>query len=344
MRATEGVYHALEKQLRALLHPPESGKYDPFISVISRHLLTVCLLAVFGAGCEMRSKEQLQEINAIKRIAIEAPASINTVRPEGRLTLLHRAVLDGYPDLVEWLLDRNADVDGVNKSGETPLHAAMLDDDPSGNSIARVLLKRGADPNARTPHGETPLHRAVAFGKSAKARLLLKHGADVNARAKRGETPLHVGCRQGSEQVQTTVAQGDLEESLRVLLQHDADIDSKDFIGATPLHVAVLVGNNETVRFLIAEGADVNAANNSGDTPLHYAAVFGRSREAERLLAHGASALAANYDGMTPRQKALSRPAMAYSSDGAQPVNTSEVVKVLQRHEARVDESRSDQL
>lgn len=76
------------------------------------------------------------------------------------------------------LLQGEADVNGKNQLGETPIFGAVI-----GNSSEMVefLIQRGADVNARTPEGVTPYHMAgelVGPEKVAAMRsLLAKHGA-----------------------------------------------------------------------------------------------------------------------------------------------------------------------
>lgn len=55
--------------------------------------------------------------------------------------------------------------------------------------VAQFLLGQGADPNAASPDGITPLHGAVMFNQPKMARWLLEHGADPNPRFD-GQTPL----------------------------------------------------------------------------------------------------------------------------------------------------------
>ncbi len=89
-------------------------------------LITACFLVALLAGCDMRSKEQLQEIEEVKRQAREDPGSIDAINPSSGLTLLHLAVLDDFPDLVEWLLDHKANIDGKDGKGQTPLYSAIF--------------------------------------------------------------------------------------------------------------------------------------------------------------------------------------------------------------------------
>ncbi len=56
-------------------------------------------------------------------------------------------------------------------------------------AAAEYLLQCGADPNASSPDGITPLHGAVMFNQPKMAAWLLEHGAGMNPRYE-GKTPL----------------------------------------------------------------------------------------------------------------------------------------------------------
>ena len=83
---------------------------------------------------------------------------------------IHCASWKGHAAVVEFLLDKGADIHAHNENshwGTTPLHAAA-----HGNQrdVARLLLERGADktltnPEGRTPHDETFVHNATAVRK-----------------------------------------------------------------------------------------------------------------------------------------------------------------------------------
>ncbi|HEV2729172.1 MAG TPA: ankyrin repeat domain-containing protein, partial [Terriglobales bacterium] len=98
---------------------------------------------------------------------------------------------------------------------------------------------------------------------------------------------------------------------------------------------AVMVGNEDMVRFLVAQGANVNPANNHAATPLHIAAMFGRVQEAEILLEHGASTSVLDEEGRTPLEEALVHPAITCRATGSQPVEVSEVVRILKKYGAQ---------
>jgi kynurenine formamidase len=119
---------------------------------------------------------------------------------------LNGAVFHGHARLVEFLIERGADVDhALADTGERPLHAALCKSGRAEfDTIVERLLQAGADPNVATlpgvetgafmrdvrTKGETPLHRAAAYGSEHVLSLLFAKGARVDARDMHGDTPL----------------------------------------------------------------------------------------------------------------------------------------------------------
>ena len=66
---------------------------------------------------------------------------------------MHRAVDNGNPEAVQFLLDRGADPNLQNKKGQTPLHYAAYNNNPK---IAKFLIEHDADVNIPNKNGLTP--------------------------------------------------------------------------------------------------------------------------------------------------------------------------------------------
>jgi len=66
---------------------------------------------------------------------------------------------DASCELIDFLLDRGASIDGKDYDGVRPLHLAVYSNQ---ETVVRHLLKRGADPLARNDAGETPIDYARA--------------------------------------------------------------------------------------------------------------------------------------------------------------------------------------
>jgi ankyrin repeat protein len=71
----------------------------------------------------------------------------------------------------------------VDKSGESPLHKAMIRHDGKRlHKLAGRLLSRGADIAYQTTYGGSLLHLAIAREQNAVVQMLLDHGADIEGR------------------------------------------------------------------------------------------------------------------------------------------------------------------
>ena len=189
-----------------------------------------------------------------------------------------------------------ADINTMNKHGQTPLHTAAggWKDCPE---LCEVLLKHDAKVDAVDEGGNRPLHLACKWYHSESMKLIVSHGADIDAVNKHGQTPLH------------TVAGGtsDCPELCEVLLKHDAKIDAVDKDGNQALHVACDSGLTSTVGALLHCNVDVSAINSDGQTSL-YKAACGQKDCPELcllLIGKGAEVNAVDNSGNTPLQAAL---------------------------------------
>ncbi|CAG7566385.1 unnamed protein product [Fusarium equiseti] len=144
----------------------------------------------------------------------------NFERAEGG-TALHVLASAGHfwqLEALEYLLDHGADVNAVDREGETPLHIASMGLQPStkpdglwGLHAVRILLDRGADINILNNEGMSALHKASSAPRITQE--LLSRGADVSIGVK---SPLFLCIRDQSL------------ETLEILLQHGLSPDVVD--------------------------------------------------------------------------------------------------------------------
>ncbi|XP_011860743.1 PREDICTED: ankyrin repeat domain-containing protein 27-like isoform X2 [Vollenhovia emeryi] len=138
------------------------------------------------ASCERNWTKQ-RELNACPR-------------DDKGLTPLHAAVLHDQIVIVDFLLDRDTDINAVDSDGMTALHHACV---KGHQNILLLLLHANADPAVVDSRGNTPLHLAVDRGHEScvKALLyLLEHmrtPVDANVANDNGDTPLHLAARWG---------------------------------------------------------------------------------------------------------------------------------------------------
>ena len=101
--------------------------------------------------------------------------NVNKRDAEGN-TPLHYACLKGFRDIVNMLLEHDADVSVANNCAETPLHAAAR----SGNKeIIGKLIQYGADQDATDKDGRTPLICLLDNKRTDAALFLIEQGADT---------------------------------------------------------------------------------------------------------------------------------------------------------------------
>lgn len=206
---------------------------------------------------------------------VKAGANVNQLGGRDKHAPLHDAVLRPKLELAGALLDHGADIDVRDgERGRTPLQLAIYTGTATSHGAARWLLERGADVNALNgsgdnalnvaargsrdlelitflfdrgaklvadDYGNTALHHAVS---STHARtkdvwdLLIAKGCDVNARTKRGRTPLH----------ETAMCWN--PPCVKYLLGKGADTSIKDEDGLTVLDNAKKLGQTEIISIL----------------------------------------------------------------------------------------------
>jgi len=129
------------------------------------------------------------------------------VRCYKRNTPLHSVAWYGDVEMVQVLLNLEADVNIGNNGGMSPLNNLSLDPISGTDhrqslaNVARILLDHGADVNARNDPGRTPLHTTTKAGFIEVVRVLLEHGADVGAEDEDGRTPFSLAKECGYDEI-----------------------------------------------------------------------------------------------------------------------------------------------
>ena len=169
-------------------------------------------------------------------------------------------------DVLKLLIERGADVNAKNESGDSILtwacRSSMLD-------LVKILVGHGANVNIRNRDGITPLGEVCDMSRLRLghdedkyleiAKYLINHGADVNVKGKNGDTPLLILCHN-----YWTVNL----ELVKLLINNGANVNAENQYGDTPLKELAKRGNKniDLIKYLIANGADINASNSSALT------------------------------------------------------------------------------
>ena len=213
--------------------------------------------------------------------------SINTQNENGS-TALHEAIVNDQPEILEILLERNADLNILTVDGEMPLHSAIR---TASLECTRILLDRcgSAQIHAKDDWGRAALHLAVDSASEDVVRMILGAGASLEDRDAHGETAL-----------QTAVYLGN-NDLIALLLDAGASIEVTDTDGMTLLHCAVETDNEGMVALLLEAGVSIEARNVDEMTALMAASRQGSLPIVQRLLRKGADLESRNdVSGLTP--------------------------------------------
>jgi ankyrin repeat protein len=233
------------------------------------------------------AKGDLEEVKQIRKVStVEEPFPINSLSVGG-WPALYAAAYYGFPDLVEFLLESGADVDGQTASGWSPIHAAAA---KGYLGCLRHLHAHSVDLEAYSPKGCTALYYAAAKGHPVTVSYLIEVGANVDgARDEIASKPLH------------GAAHGARTRCASVLIDAGADPNVRFHAKRyTPLHLAITDASHgddlnrevflESFIVMMPPTVDWEARAVSGATPLALAAMHGNASALELLLLVGARA------------------------------------------------------
>ncbi len=146
-----------------------------------------------------------------------------------------------FHEMVAFLVEKGADVAGVDEDDNTLLHTAVLRGD---KDLVSLLLSKGLSPKARNKRKLTPLNLLFPPNESQEFDALDPFPAEDEG------------------------AGSDKQAIFRLLVAKGADTQQVDKNGNTFLMNAVAAGNKDLVAALLEAGADVNVKNKTRETPL----------------------------------------------------------------------------
>ncbi|KAK4478826.1 hypothetical protein RD792_014327 [Penstemon davidsonii] len=211
---------------------------------------------------QLVTRGYMDEIREVLEKSDPAWKSADSLDSEGQ-SLLHLAISQGRPDLVQLLLEFEPDIEAQGRSNSSPLEAAAA----SGEElIVELLLAHKANPERSEYSTWGPIHLAAGNGHVNVLRHLLLKGANVNALTKDGNTALHLAVEERRK------------DCARLLLANAARADIRNVNGDTPLHIASSLGDENMVKLLLNKGTNKDVRNKVGKTAYDLAAENGHTK------------------------------------------------------------------
>lgn len=252
-------------------------------------------LTLVEKGAKIDSLSSLQKVDLLKTAITMGKTSaadlivqsidLNKPDAEGN-TLLHEAAqTSGNEKLIQFLIEKRADVNQENNDQMTPLNYAALYS--SLDSIKLLVEKGNANLNTSFPLLSFELIR----DHQDAAIYLLGKGADINGQDKDGNTLLHLAAKNRNS-----------DKELKFLIEKGANVNAANAAGETPLEIAIINQNAAHATLLLKNNANPNP---SGRDLLHKAIETQYIYGIVPLLKYKGDLHAPNAEGKTPIDLAI---------------------------------------
>ncbi|KAJ3273060.1 Poly [ADP-ribose] polymerase tankyrase-2 [Terramyces sp. JEL0728] len=238
--------------------------------------------------------------------------------PNDQRTLLHIAAGYGATEIVELLLSLKADVNKLDKFGETPIFRAIRF---RNDEITLMLIAHGANVHTKDHKQRTVLHRACEMGTAPMVKLLLQLGCDPNELDFESKSPFDLGLISKYAMNEIGLWRGNwslnLDEILdamskrkeKMITSQEEEIAQELEVSKTPVtHLQYLINSSPAEALhLIANSPDIinNVESSKNRTLLHSAAGYGKIKIVQKLLDLGAKLNPLDIFGQTPIFKAV---------------------------------------
>ncbi|MCJ7454499.1 MAG: ankyrin repeat domain-containing protein, partial [Wolbachia endosymbiont of Homalodisca vitripennis] len=233
---------------------------------------------------------------------------------------LYCAALCGQLEIVKYFIDNKYfELDELDRMGNTSLHYAVIH---CHLCIVEYLVEKGADVNLQDKKGLSSLHFAVQSGHLDIVKYLIEKEADVNLQDEYYMSSLHYAAKNGHlDIVKCLVEKGASDKDymrslyiaaqsghldiIKYLIEKVVSVSLQDENYINPLHIAAQNGHLNVTEYLVERGADVDLQDEDGMSPLHYAAENGRLDIVKYFVERRANVNLRNEDGMSPLHTAI---------------------------------------
>lgn len=261
-------------------------KYSLKNIVILTLLIVITFISINVAKADINEQLYLNvKLNNYENVksAIKLGGDVNYKDKFGD-PLLILASAKGFLQIVELLIDNDANVNNVNFNGETALIIAATN---NNLDLVKLLINEGANIDQADNKGFTPLLAAVIKNNFEIVKELLDENANVNKCDKNGINALIHSIK------------NDNNYMTEFLIAENADLNYKDYLGNTALIYSVIENKDSANIILINKKADLNIRNNNGQTALILASKKNDLIKVKRLIENGSDINIQSIDGKT---------------------------------------------
>ncbi|XP_071126835.1 putative ankyrin repeat protein RF_0381 [Mytilus edulis] len=198
---------------------------------------------------------------------VQKGANISVCDVDGN-SLLHMACVPGKREVVELLLKeykdkgKETEIENTNKLGQTPIIVASSTE---GHDVVKLLLQYNANIQATDNRGFTSLLTASMYGFTKTVQFLINEKAKILHLDNEGRTALFIACKKGHL------------DTVKVLIEEGKTkiLDVCDWHHKSPFYIACSEGRTEIVKLLIENEvkikADIDLCDENSKSPLHVA-------------------------------------------------------------------------
>lgn len=237
-----------------------------------------------GANLKLYNAVLAQSLMGVQT-ALSKGASVNYFhRPEDHKNALHLSSEEGYSEIVAELISHNAVIDAIAAPSKST--ALILAATNSHTDIMELLINANANPNLKNMYGNTALHESARALNIVGCTLLLNSGANIINNNK-GSTALHFICYEEKDAKQsvllTNVILEHLENNGKTIEDIKSIVNTPDARGTTPLLICCSTGNLSLLKKLLEKGADINAVDGEGRNGIKIADFYRKQKVSDHL-------------------------------------------------------------
>lgn len=203
-----------------------------------------------------------------------------------------------YPEVMEYLISKGANVNAVDKSKKTMLHTLAYKETGDVDGAIAVLLKHGGRLDLPDMSDTYPMESACGTNKVDRVKMMLEHGKyNLEMQNKDGRTLLH------------SCVSHEFVPMIQFLISKGVRVDAKDKTGQTPLSFLIRVqgtGNKiAAINALVRGKSNPNVQDNDGNTALHEGVVTKDPQIVSALLTGGGDPDITNKKNISPLGQAV---------------------------------------